>query len=206
MPAYYPSIQADIVDIGVDTPSSEDVFLVDTNVWYWAVYSTAPSILDWQLSYVDYILEAFQVKATLCCANLAFAELASSIEKAELRSDYPDEDNRPDLKEYRHNNNSARNRVVGTIQDAWDYIFENFSLQQLDVSIDAQAVSKAYSRLNSSKMDGYDLFILETMNQHGINKIITGDGDYSNVSGIEVFTSNPSVIRAAEQRERLVVR
>jgi hypothetical protein len=32
-----------VVDIHSDTPSSSDIFLVDTNVWYWMTYQRASS-------------------------------------------------------------------------------------------------------------------------------------------------------------------
>lgn len=34
-------IAADIIDVRVDTPKPEDVFLVDSNVWYWMTYTKA---------------------------------------------------------------------------------------------------------------------------------------------------------------------
>lgn len=43
------TIQAQIVDIRKDSPRSEDIFLVDTNVWYWHAYTNANvSALDYQ--------------------------------------------------------------------------------------------------------------------------------------------------------------
>ena len=35
------NIQANVVDIRKDLPKSNDVFLVDTNVWYWITYTRA---------------------------------------------------------------------------------------------------------------------------------------------------------------------
>ena len=35
------TVQAEVVNINVDTPRAEDVFMVDTNVWYWLTYSKA---------------------------------------------------------------------------------------------------------------------------------------------------------------------
>ena len=34
-------ILADVVDIRNDTPKSDDVFMVDTNVWYFTTYTKA---------------------------------------------------------------------------------------------------------------------------------------------------------------------
>jgi len=35
------TIQADVIDIGSDIPQPNDIFLVDTNVWYWQTYINA---------------------------------------------------------------------------------------------------------------------------------------------------------------------
>lgn len=34
-------VQADVIDITVDSPQKGDIFLVDTNVWYWLTYPPA---------------------------------------------------------------------------------------------------------------------------------------------------------------------
>ena len=34
-------ITADIIDVRIDTPKQEDIFLVDSNVWYWMTYTKA---------------------------------------------------------------------------------------------------------------------------------------------------------------------
>ena len=31
------TIEADVVDIGADTPMATDAFFVDTNVWFWSI-------------------------------------------------------------------------------------------------------------------------------------------------------------------------
>ena len=35
------AIQAEVVDITTDLPTSNDAFLVDTNIWYWMTYHRA---------------------------------------------------------------------------------------------------------------------------------------------------------------------
>jgi len=34
-------IAADVIDVTVDSPKPEDIFLVDSNVWYWMTYTRA---------------------------------------------------------------------------------------------------------------------------------------------------------------------
>jgi hypothetical protein len=44
MPVNY-TVQADVVDITTDSPQKGDIFLVDTNIWYWLTYPQASSSL-----------------------------------------------------------------------------------------------------------------------------------------------------------------
>jgi hypothetical protein len=49
MPVNY-TVQAEVVDIRSDTPKKEDIFLVDTNVWYWYTYTNGSiSSLPYQI-------------------------------------------------------------------------------------------------------------------------------------------------------------
>lgn len=55
-------------------------------------------------------------------------------------------------------------------------------------------------------VDGYDLFILEAMTAKGVIQVITDDGDFASVPGIQVFTSNRNVLNAAKAQNRLIAR
>jgi len=35
------AVQAEVVDIRTDRPRATDIFLVDTNVWFWTTYAIA---------------------------------------------------------------------------------------------------------------------------------------------------------------------
>ncbi|MBF0537928.1 MAG: hypothetical protein HQL03_06710 [Nitrospirae bacterium] len=61
-------------------------------------------------------------------------------------------------------------------------------------------------RLDTEQLDGYDLFIIEAMSRASITKVITDDGDFATVAGIEVFTANDNVINAAQSQGRLTTR
>lgn len=76
----------------------------------------------------------------------------------------------------------------------------------LTVLIDAPTTSAALNRIQTEKVDGYDLFILESMKNHGVVQVITDDGDFSTVPDIQVFTANRNVIRAARDQGKLVSR
>jgi predicted nucleic acid-binding protein len=76
----------------------------------------------------------------------------------------------------------------------------------LAVTIDDITATAALNRLQTEKLDGYDLFILESMKNHEVIQVITDDGDFATVSGIQMFTANRNVIAAAKDQGKLKIR
>src|SRR5262249_7618956 len=81
-------VQADVIDIRTDTPQSHDEFLVDTNVWYWMIYSRAslganPPHRTQLTDYPNYINQALSNNSRLRFCGLTLAELVHLIEKSE---------------------------------------------------------------------------------------------------------------------------
>ena len=66
--------------------------------------------------------------------------------------------------------------------------------------------SRTLLRFATQPVDGFDLFLLEGMSRAGITQVLTDDGDYSTVPGLEVFTANPRVLAAARSASLLLVR
>jgi predicted nucleic acid-binding protein len=197
-------IQAQVVDVTVDTPKSEDVFLVDTNVWYWLTYPNAISFIPSQLSeYPGYLNKALGTKSRIHHSGLSLAELAHLIERTE-REIYEKAFGKIKLKEYRHNLVGERSRVFSEIQAAWSQV--TALADPLTLTINAPTTNAALSRFQTEKVDGYDLFILEAMKNHGVVQVITDDGDFATVSGIQVFTANRDVISAARSQGKLLIR
>ena len=202
------AIVAEIFDISQNTPSNTDGFLVDSNVWLWMTYSNAGlSVPAWReqiiQQYASFVGNASTVNAKLFWNGLSLAELAHLIEKTE-REIYATSNGAIQAKEYRHNIASERSRVVSEIQAAWGQVVS--LADPLTVSIDAPTTSAALNRIQTEKVDGYDLFILESMKNHGVVQVITDDGDFSTVPGIQVFTANRNVIIAARDQGKLVAR
>jgi len=198
------TIQAEIVDITADTPKAEDVFLVDTNVWYWMTYPNASSYVPSQLTdYPSYLNHALGSNSKIHHSGLSLAELAHLIEKTE-REIYERAVCAIKPKEYRHNIPGEHSRVASEIQAAWGQVTS--LADPLTVTIDATITSAALSRLQTEKVDGYDLFILESMKSHGVVQVITDDGDFATVPGIQVFTANRNVIQAAKAQGKLLAR
>ncbi|MUG99808.1 PIN domain-containing protein [Scytonema sp. UIC 10036] len=197
------NVQAYVIDIGSDCPQTGDIFFVDTNVWYWLTYPPASSSLTaYQSVYSNYITDTIEAGATLCCSGLSLAELAHIIEKEEKKlSSYSFVNN----KEYRHNYPSERAKVVSQVQTVWNQVESVYGVQ-IDLTLDKATVNAAVTRFSTQCLDGYDLFILESMKQESLTKIITDDGDYVTVPGIQMFTANPNVIKEAKRCRKLIIR
>lgn len=198
------TIQADVVDITTDTPKAADVFLVDTNVWYWMTYTNATSHVPSHLSdYPGYLNNALGATSKIHHSGLSLAELAHLIEKTE-REIYERASGTIRPKEYRHNLPNERSRVISEIQAVWSQVTS--LADPLAITIDSPTTHAALARCHSEHVDGYDLFILESMNNHGVVQVLTDDGDFATVPGIQVFTANRNVISAARSQGKLVVR
>jgi hypothetical protein len=86
-------VRANVVDIKADKPRGDDVFLVDTNVWYFLAYSRAShdprppknyQMRDYP-AYVELVLNLDQGKTKLLRSPLSYSELAHSIERCECQ-------------------------------------------------------------------------------------------------------------------------
>ena len=198
-------IQADVVDIGADKPRATDAFFVDTNVWFWMAYPTAgQSAIPYQLtSYPSYVNSALGNGAKICRTGLSLAELSHRIEKTE-HDIYRSYVNAIELKEYRHNMSAERSRIVSEVEAAWEQV--KSLAEPLAITVDESATDAALARFQTVKVDGYDLFILETIKSNGILQVITDDGDFATVPGIQVFTANRNVINSARVQGRLLTR
>ena len=207
MPPVY-TVRARVIDIRIDTPRPTDALLVDTNVWYWHAYQGAGafpgSATPAQMTaYADYLRMCFAAGAIVNHSGLCLAELAHLIEQNE-RDAYSQAVAPISSKDYRHNIPSERARVVGVVQKVWAKV--KVQSQPLPLVIDDATTDAALARFATQSVDGYDLFLLEAMSAGGIHQVLTDDGDYCTVPGLEVFTANPRVVAAARAAGRLLVR
>jgi len=207
MPVNY-TVHADVIDIRRDIPRPDDVFLVDSNVLYWLTYTRAsqasqPPMRYQTKDYPAYIAKALSAKSALRSCGLSFAELAHRIEKTE-REIYIRATGNAGKKEFRHNYTSERANVVAEVQAAWGQV--KTMTQAVAIQIDEIVTDAALARFSTQPLDGYDLFILEAVANAGMVKVITDDGDYVTVPGIQVFTANQNVITASQAHGKLLIR
>jgi predicted nucleic acid-binding protein len=198
------TVQSEVVDITTDMPKAEDMFFVDTNVWYWMTYPKATSNVPSQLAeYPGYLNKALSAGSTIHHSGLSLAELAHLIERTE-REIYERTIGAIKTKEYRHNFPAERARVASEIQAAWGQVTNLAG--PISITIDTLTTTAALNRCQAEKVDGYDLFILESMKNHSVVQVITDDGDFATVPGIQVFTANKNVIIAARSQGKLLTR
>jgi predicted nucleic acid-binding protein len=196
------TVQAEIVDIRSDTPKKEDIFLVDTNVWYWQTYTNAStsSRLYQITDYPSYVAKAISANSLLLYCGLSLAELAHNIEQTERQIFSPT----IKVKEYRHNYPAERTKVIAEVQAAWSQVISTAVCT--DILVNEAIGNVALARFQTQLLDGYDLLMLEAMDKAGVTQIITDDGDYVSVPGIKVFTANTGALAAASSQGQLLVR
>ncbi|GMA59760.1 PIN domain-containing protein [Alicyclobacillus fastidiosus] len=201
------TVRANVVDLRSDTPTSSDSFLVDTNVWYWMTYSNASlSSIPYQTSdYPGYIAKCLANKSKLLRCNLSFPEIAHIIERNELTIYNQTSNSTVKTKQFRHNMPQERTRVVTEIATAWGQV--KSMAQMIEASpINELATDTALVQMKSDRVDGYDLFILQSAEENGVSQIITDDGDYCTIPNITIFTANQNVIAAASTQNKLIKR
>lgn len=204
------TIAADVIDISSDIPKLTDRFYVDTNAWFWQTYSrsgllSSPPRYHQLTYYPTYLGLAITAKSMLFYSGYTLTELASIIERSELDiySDTSGFDTTK-TKEYRHNLPNERLNVVAEINLSWGIIKATGTFIESRVTEDF--TSQIFNRLQTQLVDGYDAMILETLKRANQNQIISDDGDFATIAGLQVFTSNPNVIRLARQQGKLIVR
>jgi len=202
-------VRAQIVDIRADTPKDSDVFLVDTNAWYWLFYSRASQTPNgpqaYQLTdYPTFLKTAISAGTALHCYGLTFSELAHNIERVECEI-YADRANKKiGTKEFRHDYQNERRKLVSLITDTWADVLSVSTM--LDLDMDKDFMRSALSLFPSVGLDGYDLFMAEAALKAGVTQIVTDDGDYATVQGLTIFTANPRVIQAAQAAGKAIIR
>lgn len=203
------NVRAQVVDLRADAPRNSDVFLVDTNAWYWLYYPRASLIPGapqaYQLAdYPTYLKTAIGAGSHLHCYSLTFAELAHNIEKAE-REVYGNQAGiSVTTKAFRHDCVNQRRKVVSMITDVWADILSVSTM--LDFDMNAAFMQSVLSLFPSVGLDGYDVFMAEAALKANVTQVITDDGDYATVPGLTVFTANQRVIQAAHGSGKLLTR
>ncbi len=204
-------VQAQVVDLRTDTPKRTDRFFVDTNVWFWTVYSSArisptPPRSYQVRDYPAYLQKALTVGAALKWSGLSLSELAHRIEETEYAIFTAPPAPPISKKEFRHNLPAERQRVMQEVEAAWQGVEAMGKHLDKPVTIDAATTAKALQELKARALDGYDVFSLHAALAAGVNSVVTDDGDFCVVPGITLFTANRTVVTVAQSQGKLTVR
>ena len=189
-----------IFDISAIEPSANDVFFVDTNVWYWLTYASSKTFLDpsqepqkYQTdSYPSFIQKAMDANSKLYYSPLSLAELANTIERKEYEifdmfNATNNNGQRVHRKKFRKIA-SERKGVVQEVDAAWAMITTIGN--SLDCELTEKLSEDSLDTFKASMLDPYDSFFFEIMKLNGLNKIITDDIDFDSANGLEIFTAN----------------
>ena len=205
MPVNY-SVKAVVVDLRLDTPKPADRFYVDTNAWFWTVYSNVqfspnPPHQNQTQEYPSFLKRVLNLGGQLVWCGLSLSELAHLIEKTEWEIYCKATPATLKPKEYRHNLPVERARVVAEIQTAWQGV-ESMAASVNTPEINAAATTAALQNFATLPVDGYDLFAIHALKAAGITQVISDDGDFCSVPGITLFTANQNVINAARAQKK----
>ncbi|QGF25880.1 PIN domain-containing protein [Pantoea eucalypti] len=200
--AFNGKILSNVYNINKYTPKDSDSFFVDTNVWFWLTYSKGiPSNRQYLQCYNQFINSALGKNATLFHSGLSLAELAHIIEKSEREIHEKVVNKKIGTKDFRHIYSNERNAAINEIKTSWLQV-ESLATQ-IEISVCEELTNECVNLMPNNTLDGYDLMIHESMKSSGVLNIITDDGDYTTVDGINVYTSNANVLAAAASQNKL---
>jgi hypothetical protein len=203
------TVRSDVIDIKTDNPRKGDIFLVDTNIWLWYTYQNSIRGLKAHrrkdIATYLYLTQANSAGAVLVYSGLILIELASVIENREFKI-FREMNPGVEKKEYRHNFPEERANVVELVESAW-YTIKDFAVP-VDITVDASTMDAASQRFREQSLDGYDLLHLEAIAkaEPGHIKVMTDDSDYCTIPDIKLFTLHHSVIAAAQNQNKLIMR
>lgn len=209
-------VAAEVIDIEHDQPRGSDVFLVDTNVWFWQTYTGAsqgakPPRSYQSTSYPRYVKKALQARAKLWHHDLMFAELAHLIERVEcdiFARTFPGASAAAGtatlpIKQFR-NQPTQRAQVLAEIEDSWKQVQRMSG--PLNWTLHAGCSTMLLATLRSSRLDAYDAAYVLDAGKAGVMSILSDDSDFASVAGLQIFTANRRMIQEARKAGRLSVR
>lgn len=189
-----------VIDLNRNNPMKGERYFVDTNVWFWMTYVASKTIQlpnhtkEYQLSdYPRFLEDALNANCTLCHSPLTFAEIANIIENTELDI-YREKFNQPHCtkKEFR-GIDIQRLNVLKEINMAWSVICT--MSECIDTRLDAAFTEETKKIMAVSKLDPFDAFFTQIMNDKKIDCIISDDYDFCTYNDHIVVTANVRALK-----------
>jgi len=197
-------IQSNVIDIRNDVDIEGKSFYVDSNVWFWVSSNWGyQSAGLYQIEYYPNFINEAVEKSRLFTSIINIIELSHLIEKT--RCDiYNREINRKlTLKEYRYNHPDKREETTGIIKSSWECLSSMAKVLRTEFD-EKDDIDQAIEIMKRSQIDSYDSLIFQTMEKNNIKNVISDDGDFATISGMNVFTANRNVVEAATEQGKLI--
>ncbi|MBS1081728.1 hypothetical protein [Gluconobacter kondonii] len=196
-------VSANIYDVKKDIPQKSDVFLIDTNAWFWTSYTQASvGCSAYQLhDYPEYIDKVIASGAKIYRTSIALIELSSIIEKTEYEI-YKNLErlDKLSLKTFRHGVDQSQ--VIAEIESAWAQVCQ--MSEHLDIQLDSNASDQLIELIKTQSIDGYDRSLLLPIIKDNNIRIISDDSDLSTVPWINLHTSNKIVLERAIRHGKII--
>ncbi|MDA3556172.1 PIN domain-containing protein [Acinetobacter sp. AOR15_HL] len=187
-----------IFNIKKVTPTKDDVYFIDTNVWFWFTYcgsnkkfiGRGPSVYQLK-EYPAFIEKILNVGAKIFTSPLIYTELANLIERTEytqyVLKNKVDKTtfSRKDFREIEE----CREKVLREINSAWNVIC-SVSSECLELNLNLATTKAAHNFMSTSTLDPYDAIFIHFMKSHQINTLISDDGDMMSTDISTIITAN----------------
>ncbi|MEX0928674.1 MAG: hypothetical protein WD449_00505 [Candidatus Babeliales bacterium] len=179
-------------------------FLLDTNVLLWytyegGIYPAGKSPQGYQSYYYpEFVKLLLTEKAKIYYSIFSLAELYHTVEKiyVGLINDRVNDENSSNYikypKQLRTNHPIEKQRM--------DRTFEGMctDIEAIGSPIptpDPFNKERLMSYIQDYKLDAFDAMIYYSMNNCGLENIVTDDGDFKNVNGLHLYTANNTVLK-----------
>jgi len=197
---------AKVINIEHDHPLPTDRILIDSQILVWLCYANSPK----QRDKIDQVYEKYVKRA--CDAGVEFwhcplqlSELGHTIERQERDIYASSSGKTPEqvpLKTFRYLPRQ-RKKVADLVEAAWGSVKE-LAPNCTEFVLTSDEVDKSLKRFEIERLDVYDLFFVEVMEQNGIPIILSADKDFVYATNIILLTANLDVIDLAKSENRLL--
>lgn len=195
-------MQANIVDINdldIKNIDKTEKFALDTNILYWTHYSNASNpnlkVLPYQVTqYPNFIEELLENGNTLVTTVLNITELIHIVENSERKIYNAVNNLKIKKKEYRAIC-TERKKYQNEVKTILSQLKETYGEQIRVIDISEEKINEFVSQMHEGHCDVFDYIILNKLKEEGITNLISDDKDFTEESGIVLYTTYASVLQ-----------
>ncbi|MEK6662695.1 MAG: PIN domain-containing protein [Pseudomonadota bacterium] len=188
------------LDLNKHSPIKDELYFVDSNVWFWTTYVTSKHMAlpqppqEYQTStYPAFLEKILNEGAKLCHCPLTLAELANVIENTELDFYREAINNIHFEKKAFRQKKDARQTVLKEIEVAWETM--NSMSKCLDIKLDLTFSENSRKIMAEGTVDPFDAFFIQVMRDNKIDYVVTDDRDFCTVNKQIVITANRKALK-----------